>query len=232
MQHLTVDQWSRRESFLHARDPRAKLVALLCFLVWLATVPAVTPEVACGYGGLLLAAALMARLPLAPLLQRTAIVMPFAGTFALLSWLSGDSARAASLLVKSSFSAFAVMLAVATTPMPALLAGAERLGAPTMVVTVVQFLYRYLFVLSEKARNMRLAAACRGGLRRKAAGGAITVLFGSSYERAEGIHRAMLSRGYTGRLVMHGTFRFGWMDGLLALVTVIVLTGGRLLWRL
>ncbi len=232
MHHLTVDHWSRRNSVLHARDPRAKLVALLCFLGWLATVPVVTVEVACGYGALLLAAVVVARLPLLPLLLRTAVVLPFAGTFAFLSWLSGDSARAVSLLVKSSFSAFAVMLVVATTPMPALLAGAGRLGAPSMLVTVVQFLYRYLFVLSEKARNMRMAASSRGGLRRKAAGGAIAVLFGSSYQRAEGIHRAMLSRGYAGRLVMPAAFRFGWPDGLLAAATLIVLTGGRLLWRL
>jgi cobalt/nickel transport system permease protein len=72
---------------------------------------------------------------------------------------------------------------------------------------VAQFLYRYLFVISEEAQHMSKAAAARGatvgglagnGARFRAAAGALAVLFARSYGRAEDIHRAMLSRSFPG----------------------------------
>jgi cobalt/nickel transport system permease protein len=95
-----------------------------------------------------------------------------------------------------------------------------------MVVLVIQFLYRYLFVIFEQAEHMRLSAQCRGGFgggRRskfKAAAGALAVLFGRSYERAEGIHRAMLSRGFDGRLRLLSAERITAAD--LAFLTMAV----------
>jgi cobalt/nickel transport system permease protein len=93
------------------------------------------------------------------------------------------------------------------------------LGTPRLLVLVAQFLYRYLFVLSEQAQHMRLAAACRegaGGHRRKsrsrAATGAVAVLFARSYGRAEGVHRAMQARGFSGRFSLLGATRFGAQD--------------------
>ena len=38
--HLVIDRWSRGSSPLHQRDPRAKLAALLVFLIALSTTPA------------------------------------------------------------------------------------------------------------------------------------------------------------------------------------------------
>jgi cobalt/nickel transport system permease protein len=63
---------------------------------------------------------------------------------------------------------------------------------------VAQFLYRYLFVISEQAQHMRKAASARGGSFRRAAG-ALAVLFARSYQQAGEIHHAMLARGFQGR---------------------------------
>jgi cobalt/nickel transport system permease protein len=101
-----------------------------------------------------------------------------------------------------------------------------------MLVAVVQFLYRYLFVLSETARHMRLAAASRGGWRWSAAGGAAAVLFASAYQRAEGIHRAMLSRGFTGHFTARGAMRFGLADGAFLAAVAALLLSARLAWSL
>jgi cobalt/nickel transport system permease protein len=96
----------------------------------------------------------------------------------------------------------------------------ERLGIPRLLVLVAQFLYRYLFVLSEQAQHMRLAAACRDGGARarrrsgfRAASGALAVLFARSYQRAEGIHRAMQARGFRGRFALLHVPRFDARDG-------------------
>lgn len=142
-----------------------------------------------------------ARLPVAQALLRAGAVLPFSGMFALLVWLGGDHSRALALVGRSYISASAVLLLVSTTPLPALLRALEWFHVPGLLVTIAQFLYRYLFVLSEQAQHMRLAAACRAGngaraIRFQAAAGALSVLFARSYEHANGIHRAMLSRGF------------------------------------
>ena len=122
------------------------------------------------------------------------------------------------LTLKSFLSALAVLLVVSTTPLPVLLRGLETTGAPRFLLMVAQFLYRYLFVISEQAQHMRLAARCRQGLgldrrsRFYAAAGALGVLFARSWERADGIYRAMLARGFSGRFSPLAPARFGARD--------------------
>ena len=73
-----------------------------------------------------------------------------------------------------------------------------------MIVLVIQFVYRYLFVISEQAQHMRLAARARSsrkGPTFQMATGALGVLFARSWERAEAIHSSMLARGFQGRLL-------------------------------
>jgi len=204
-----LDEWSRRDGPLHRRDARAKLLVLLAYLVALATVNTVTPLAAAGFAALLGLAVALSRLPAGGLAWRAAAVAPFVVVFTVASWVAGEPARAMALLLRSYLSAVAVLIVVGTTPLPLLLKGIEHLGGPRFLITVVQILYRYLFVLSEQAQHMRLAAASRGAAgkgwqanraRFKAAAGAVAVLFARSYARAQTIHRAMLARGYQGVL--------------------------------
>jgi cobalt/nickel transport system permease protein len=222
--HVLLDRWSRRTSPLHARDPRAKILALLAFLVVLATTPpnAAAPLVIDAL--LLLAGILIAGLPVMNLVLRAMAVLPFSLTFGLMSWLAGDRLRALGLVEKSYLSTVAVLLVVGTTPLPILLSGLEKLGTPRLLVLVAQFLYRYLFVISEQAQHMRLAAASRQGdplrhrrRRFRAAAGALAVLFARSYYRAEGVHRAMIARAFTGRLSLLNPLRFRLGDGFFTL---------------
>jgi cobalt/nickel transport system permease protein len=226
LHHAHVDQWSQGSSALHARDPRAKIGALLVFLVVLATTPANAAIPLAIDVALLLAAILIAGLPLFSLLLRAMAVLPFSLTFGLLSWLAGDRWRAIGLIEKSYLSAVAVLLLIGVTPLPALLTGLERLGAPRMLILVAQFLYRYLFVISEQAQHMRLAAVSRQGDPRfhrkgrfRAAAGALAVLFARSYYRAEGIHRAMLARAFTGHFPLLHSLRFRLSDAIFVCAT-------------
>ena len=130
----------------------------------------------------------------------------------------GLPSRHAALLVgKSYLSALAALLLVSTTPLPQLLRGLDMLGVPGFLLMVAQFLYRYLFVIVEQGRRMRLAGLCRGGLKRRsggfrAAAGALGVLFARSYDRAECIHRSMVSRGFQGHFQLLSSARFGFAD--------------------
>jgi cobalt/nickel transport system permease protein len=170
-----------------------------------------------------------ARLPLGGVFLRAAAVLPFSATFAVVSALAGDTARAEALVVKSWLSAVAVLLLAATTPLPRLLAGLESLGVPRFLAVVVQFLYRYLFVISEQAQHMRLAALARAsrsrGSRRiaarfRAAAGAVATLFARSEARAGAIHGAMLARGFAGRIEPLVTARIAVSDVLFLAVGV------------
>src|SRR5439155_8692321 len=136
-----------------------------------------------------------------------AVVLPFTLVFAAALWLSGDLQRGLALVMKAYLSALAVLVVIATTPIPLFVRGLETTGAPRFLLMIAQFLYRYLFVISEEAQHIRTAAFARGGTsqgavprsaRFAAAAAALGALFARSYRRADDIHRAMLSRGFTG----------------------------------
>ena len=198
----------RQPGPLDRRDARSKLAALLVFLVVISTARSAFPETAAALALLLAAACVWARVPLAAALRRAAVVVPFTLFFVLVCWMAGEPGRGLALAVKSYLSCLAVWLVIATTPLPDLLRGFESFGAPRFLLMVAQFVYRYLFVISEEARQMAQAALARGGTARgafrllgfRAAAGALAVLFARSYGRAGEVHRAMLARGFRGRV--------------------------------
>jgi cobalt/nickel transport system permease protein len=179
---------------------------------------------ACGF--------VFARVPLVQAVSRAAVVLPFTLVFAAGLWLSGDPHRGIVLVTKAYVSALAVLLAVATTPLPLLVRGMESVGAPRLLLTVAQFVYRYLFVIAEEAQHMSRAAAARGATLRgllagrarfRAAAGALAVLFVRSYGRAEEVHKAILARGFSGKFETLEKLHFGLADaGFLALASALI----------
>jgi len=233
--HVVLERWSRGSSPLHRRDPRAKFGALLIFLVVLATAHRSLPILSVALLALLAGTLLWARIPLSRALARAAVVLPFTLVFAAVCWVAGDPARGLALLLKSYLSALAVLAVISTTPLPLLLHGLETAGVPRFLLMVAQFLYRYLFVISEEAQHMRVAARSRGAgtrefaaqpARFRAAAGALAVLFARSYARAGDIHHAMLARGFLGHFRTLGSLDFGRTDAaflaLASLVPVLV----------
>lgn len=210
-----------------------KLASMLVFLIALALarpLPALFPGL---FSCLLLLGLLLSKLPVGGVLLRAASVLPFTLTFAAISYLHGDTVRAVGLVTKSYLSAVAVILTVGTTPMPALFHAASHLGVPRVLVLVLQFIYRYLFVISEQALHMRDAALCRGSAQRnanraekfQAATGALVTLFARSYRKAEGIERSMLARGFQGEIQLLSSPSINLYDVLLLAVTTILVVG-------
>ncbi len=214
-----VERWSRGSSPLHSLDARAKLAALAVYLLAIASTSAWTQAAVAGYAVILSAALAASRLPVPALLARAALILPFSATFALITWLSGDATRALALVEKSFLSGLAVLVVIAATPLTDLARALEAFRVPRSLVLVIQFLYRYLFVVADQAHRMRMAAACRQGIRRNArprfhaAAGAVGVLFARSWERADGIYRAMAARGFHGTFPALAPTRFRTVDG-------------------
>jgi len=111
---------------------------------------------------------------------------------------SGQAARALDFLEKAFLSAFASLLFISTTNIDALVRALAFFRVPAPLLLVIQFLHRYLWVISDQARRMRQAAASRGGFRFSAAAGALGVLFVRAWQRADNVYAAMLARGFDG----------------------------------
>jgi cobalt/nickel transport system permease protein len=120
--------------------------------------------------------------------------------------------RFISILIRSWLSVQMAILLVAVTRFPDLIHALEHLHVPTVLTTIIAFLYRYLFVLTDevfrllRARESRSAAVTgsrsgRGVVwRAKVAGNMAGQLFLRSYERSDRIYNAMIARGYSGHL--------------------------------
>ncbi len=207
----------------------------LALLVSIATLTEHTLLICAVYFALLIAVTAAARLPLFAVLIRAAAVLPFALTFALVSAIAGEPARAAMLIVRGYLSAFAAMLLISTTSMPQLIVGLEWLRFPTFLLQVMQFLYRYLNVLMAESGSMRQASLARAGrirmLQFRQAAGAAGVLFAKSWSRAQGIHRAMISRGFDGRMPAFVRPGFGLADAGFAAGAATLIAGMRVAFR-
>lgn len=207
----------------------------LALLLSISTLTDRTPVICAVYFVLLIVVTVAARLPLLAILLRSAAILPFALTFALVSAISGEPARAVMLIVRAYLSAFAAVLLILTTPMPDLLAGLEWLRFPAFLLQVMQFLYRYLTVLMNEARAMRQASLARAGrirmLQFRQAAGAAGVLFARSWARAQAIHRAMISRGFDGHMPLFTRPRFGLADAGFAASAAVLIAGIRVAFR-
>lgn len=225
------DRFHETESRLHRLDPRVKVVVTVLFILS----NALLPDGAWAALGLawiiLLWANQLSNLGVDFSFRRSFVALPFAlaAVSAIFSPLGNQLAewhvgplvliptdygliKFASILVRSWLSVQAAILLVSTTRFPDMIHAFEHLRVPGILTTIVAFLYRYLFVLTDevmrllRARQSRSAASPgqRSGRsvlwRAKVTGGMAGQLFLRSYERSDRIYNAMLARGYTGQL--------------------------------
>jgi cobalt/nickel transport system permease protein len=127
------------------------------------------------------------------------------------------------------------ILLVATTQFPDLIHALEHLRFPRSLTTIIAFLYRYLFILTDEvyrllrarqARSAGLPGLKRGGKltwRAKVAGSMAGQLFLRSYERSDRIYHAMLSRGYAGHIRTLNPHIMTHLDWLALIVSIFIL---------
>jgi cobalt/nickel transport system permease protein len=225
------DRYHEKQSFMHHLDPRVKVVITVIFIVSNALLPD-GAWIAFGVAwSFLLLANFLSKLGLGYTFKRSIVALPFAliaitvlfsipgkpvFEFQLFTWqlVISDAGllRFVSILIRSWLSVQMAILLVATTRFPDLIHALEHLRIPAILTTIIAFLYRYLFVLTDevfrllRARESRSAASTgkRGGggvlWRAKVAGNMAGQLFLRSYERSDRIYQAMVARGYTGHL--------------------------------
>ena len=228
--HL-FDRYQAQDSLLHRLSPIVKVLGTVFFIFSNALLPD-GAWIAFGVSWLgIVALNLAAHLGWGFTFKRSFIALPFAlaaitAIFALpgetlATWRLGSLELVAtdagllrflSIVVRSWLSVQAAILLVATTQFPDLIHALEHLRLPRMLITVIAFLYRYIFVLSDEVLRLLRARQARsatlpnqrsgGSIRWRAqvAGNMVGQLFLRSYERSDRIYNAMLSRGYQGHI--------------------------------
>ena len=214
----------QRDSPVHRLSPEVKIVAVLLFTVVVVLTPRTEFAAFGGYALLIAVVAAIARVPAGWLAKRAlieapfvllAVALPFAGHGPRVDWLglslSVDGLHGAwNIAAKGTLGVLASLLLAATTTMRDLVVGLDRLRCPSVLTQIMTFMLRYIDVLTDDARRMRIARLSRGYDPRflwqvKAFAVGVGALFLRSYERGERVYLAMLSRGYTGRLPQPAT---------------------------
>jgi len=233
MKHGFIDEYSDLDSFVHRLDPRTKILATLAFILAVMVTPPLPCHTFAPYLALIVALTLLAKLPILYVLKRSSVVLPFvlmmaafipfykqgevAGSYNIRLWqLSvtyGGLAILWNTLAKSWLSALSMILLSSTTRFPDLLKGLERLGVPKVMVMILSFMYRYIFVLVDEAMRMQQARDSRnfgGGWawQAKTIGNMIGTLFVRTYERGERTYGAMVARGFDGHIRTLSDLRF------------------------
>jgi cobalt/nickel transport system permease protein len=137
------------------------------------------------------------------------------------------------VLIKALLGAAATILLTSTTPFPKLLQALGHLRVPQLLVIMLSFTYRYLFVLVDEAQRMKRACDSRGYSGRwlghtRVFGHLIGTLFLRSYERGERVYLAMLARGFDGGFRQHYDCRLHMRDAFCGVAAAVLLAGVRL----
>ena len=256
--HINVfDHYQNQSTLAHQLDPRVKVVIVVTLILSNALLPD-GAWLAYGVVALfVLAAARAAHLPFSFLFKRSLIVLPFLlaavtivftlpGTavfsFSIGSWTftatDAGLVRFASILIRSWLSVLTAIWLTATTPFPDLMHALRHLRVPQILVSIISFMYRYLFVMADEAQRLLRAREARsarlpgqqgssGSLwwRAKIAGSMVGQLFLRSFERSDRVYNAMLARGYRGQLLTmnpHHMTQRDWFVGGTAVVLILL----------
>jgi cobalt/nickel transport system permease protein len=204
---------------VHRMAAAPKLAGLVAFVLVVALTPgrAVAPFLV----DLVLVVALVgiARLPVRLVVARLAAVLPFVAFALLLPFVASGERTSVlgvefavdglwaswSILAKALLGATATIVVTATTPIPELLRGLERLRVPRLLVAIIASMVRYLDLVADQLARSRRAMVARGHDPRwlwqvAPIASSIGSTFVRTYERGERVHLAMAARGFTGTL--------------------------------
>jgi cobalt/nickel transport system permease protein len=189
-------------------------------------------------------------------LKRSLVAIPFAlAAVTIMFTLPGDSlasftignwdlsisdagfVRFISILLRSWLSIQAAILLTATTKFPDMAHSLRHLGTPLILITIISFMYRYIFVLSDEAVRLIRARKARSAQKpgqikppiawhARITGNMIGQLFLRSYERSDRVYNAMLARGFQGEfltLTPHKMTDTDWVAFFTALCSILLL---------
>lgn len=225
----TFERYLDRGSAIHDLDPRVKVLVVPAFVLSVALLPQGAWGATIAAFGLVMAAALAARISPLWVIRRSLIGLPFLLAATTLPFTVPGRAvwvgpwglaisdegvlRLTVIVARSLISLQAALLLTATTRFPDILHAMRHLKVPAALVSIIGFMYRYLFVLADEAERLLRARTARSGRLPGVTGGGTVVwrarvtgrmagqLLLRSLDRSERVYQAMLARGYRGEML-------------------------------
>ncbi len=226
MRHNFIDRYAALDSPLHILEPRTKLLAFTALIVGVLSIPATNGFLFFIYAFAIAIMMGFSQVPLNYIVGRALLLLPFILLASLAAPWKGYLGFGV-LFVRAILCLILLILLTNTTRFAELLRGMRKLGCPQILAMNLSFLYRYLFVLTEEAMRMKQARDCRRTASApfkeelKLLSSMLGTLLIRSFERAERMHSAMLSRGYSGDFPVISPRKFSWHD--LAFLSVVTL---------
>ncbi|MFN2199322.1 MAG: cobalt ECF transporter T component CbiQ [Anaerolineales bacterium] len=259
------DSFQDGSSLIHKLDPRVKILGTIAVILsntllpdgaWLAFALTWLTILAINY---------FAGLSFRYLIKRSLIAIPFAlaavtvifnlpgqvvSTYSIGRWTlvvtDQGLIRFTTILLRSWLSVQIAVILISTTQFPDIAHGMRHLKIPGILVSIIAFMYRYLYLLSDEtirvlrardSRSARLPEKKSGGSlgwQARTAGNLAGQLFLRSYERSDRVYNAMLARGFQGELLTmraHNMSAVDWTSLLLLFLLVLLVQFlGHLIW--
>ena len=221
MHHAYIDKFAYQDSFFHRLDGRVKLIVVLVFTALVIALPRTSPAILACYAVGPFAVLVWAGIPLKFVFKHILVISPFVLVLALscplydrtpvtvafgpliwqtsLGWM-----RCFTILGKFVVTMLALIALVSTTRFNDLLVGLQKFGMPRLLVIQLGFLYRYIFILIDRAHHILRARAARRlrnigfGAELRCAAAMLGSLLIRSVDNAEHISIAMQARGFDG----------------------------------
>lgn len=230
MAQQLLDRYIAGSSVIHALDARVKLLLTVLMIVCAALLPVGSWLALLALTALIWATIIASGVGLVTILRRSLLALPFLAVvvtiifsipgrpvfqlplgFVTLTATDAGLLRFATIIWKSWLSMQAALVLTATTHFLDVLRALQALHMPRIIVALLSFMYRYLFILVDEAQRLLRARDCRSAALNGSGGGSLLwraqvtgrlvgTLFLRSFERSERIYVAMLSRGYHGEL--------------------------------
>ncbi|MGB7620881.1 MAG: cobalt ECF transporter T component CbiQ [Terriglobia bacterium] len=202
MHHPLLNTYQHQRSPIHRLPASVKLVGATVFVFACLLLPRHGWTAFAVAGVALLLTAALSRIPALQLTRKLLWVEPFALGVALLSLLQTNGFQVfVFTLVKSTLCLFSMVLLSSTTRFSDILHVLWRARAPSLLVTTLALMHRYLFLLTDeigrmlRARKSRTFSRGRLNVWRSSAT-VIAHLFVRTSERAERVYAAMCARGW------------------------------------
>lgn len=226
-------------STVHALSPQSKILATVGFVLVVVLTRREWIFAFAGYLIVLIVALAIAKVPLRRVLAGLAIEVPFVVFAVLMPFVGPEPSgwlglsvpgmwAAWNILVKASLGIVAATLLSSTTLPTDIVAGLQALRIPGPIVAIMTFFIRYVDVVTDQYRRMRVAQQARGFQASSPKSWPVLAhglgaLFVRSFERGERVHLALVSRGYDGRLPAPVTTGSSWPAAALPLSALLVL---------
>ncbi|MCS3923973.1 cobalt ECF transporter T component CbiQ [Methanosalsum natronophilum] len=241
MSYPKIDKYSYLETPLHQFDPRAKIISLIVLIFSFAFISEIIIAITAVIFSILLV--IISRIPLSFVTKclkfpaffvfTIIIVMAFTveGNIIVdLKYLNvtNQGVELGALIFLRALAALMIaFLLLSTSKFDEIIKAMYMLKIPNVMVQVISFSYRYIFVLIDELSTLRTAMYARGFKFKldmysfSAIGNMIGMLLIKSYDRGERVYRSMIARGYTGNPNLFVTFSMNRNDYLISTILLI-----------